>query len=109
MYFDFEDHRPDTPLMARPLTRLEQILLTIIAYLLVVIALIVYPRLPFVKAAEARRFAKLEELKNQQEDLNKHLTFAFAIPKLQLENLPPNPKLLSDESHPAQSRRRPPP
>jgi len=108
MYFDFEDHRPDTPLMARPLTRLEQILLTIIAYLLVVIALIVYPRLPFVKAAEARRLAKLEELKKQQEELNKHLQFAFAIPKVQLEKLPPRPKVLSDESHTAQSRERAP-
>ena len=58
MYFDFEDHRPDTPLLDRPLTRLEQILLTIIAYLLIVISMIIYPRLPFVKAAQA---ARLEE------------------------------------------------
>jgi TonB family protein len=108
MYFDFEDHRPDTPLMARPLTRLEQILLTIIAYLLIVIGLIVYPRLPFVKAAEAARLAKLEELKKQQEELNKHLEFAFAMPKVQLERLPQKPKVLSDESHTAQSRERAP-
>ena len=24
MYFDFEDHRPETPIIERPLTRLEQ-------------------------------------------------------------------------------------
>jgi hypothetical protein len=57
MYFDFEDRRPDTPLLDRPLTRLEQILLTIIAYLLIVIGLIVYPKLPFVKAAQAAESA----------------------------------------------------
>src|SRR5678815_5086766 len=81
MYFDFEDHRPDTPLLARPLTRLEQILLTIIAYLLIVISLIVYPRLPFVKAAQAARLEKLEqERKRQQEILQDRMQFAFAMP-----------------------------
>ena len=53
MYFDLEDRRPDTPLLERPLTRLEQILLTIIAYLLLVIAVIITPHLPFYKAYEA--------------------------------------------------------
>src|SRR6188474_910471 len=107
MYFDFEDHRPDTPLLARPLTRLEQILLTIIAYLLIVISLIVYPRLPFVKAAQAARLEKLEqERKRQQEILQDRMQFAFAMPKVEQQRLPPRPKVLSDESHTAQSPER---
>jgi TonB family protein len=109
MYFDFEDHRPDTPLLDRPLTRLEQILLTIIAYLLIVIGLIVYPKLPFVKAAEAARLQKLEEQrKRQQELLQDRMQFAFAMPKVQIQRLPQRPKVLSDESHTAQSPERAP-
>jgi len=109
MYFDFEDHRPDTPLLDRPLTSLEQILLTIIAYLLIVITMIVYPRLPFVKAAEAARLQKLdEERKREQERLQDRMQFAFAMPKVEMQRMPQRPKVLSDESHRAQSPERAP-
>ena len=105
MYFDFEDRRPDTPLLDRPLTRLEQILLTIIAYLLIVIGLIVYPKLPFVKAAEAARLEKLEQERKRMEDLRRQepMVYAFAMPKIERQRIPERPKVLSDESHTAQS------
>ena len=105
MYFDFEDRRPDTPLLDRPLTRLEQILLTIIAYLLIVIGLIVYPKLPFVKAAEAARLEKLEQERKRLEDLRRQepMIYAFAMPKIERQRIPERPKVLSDESHTAQS------
>src|SRR4029078_11250998 len=105
MYFDFEDRRPDTPLLDRPLTRLEQILLTIIAYLLIVIGLIVYPKLPFVKAAEAARLEKLEQEGKPMEDLRhpEPMVYAFAMPKIERQRIPERPKVLSDESHTAQS------
>src|SRR3954462_4711633 len=67
MYFDFEDRRPDTPILDRPLTRLEQILLTIIGYLLIVIGIITYPKLPFVRAAEAARLKALEQKRDELE------------------------------------------
>jgi TonB family protein len=108
MYFDFEDRRPDTPLLDRPLTRLEQVLLTIIAYLLVVIGLIVYPRLPFVRAAEAARLEKLQEQQKQRDALQDHMQYAFAMPKVEIQRMPQRPKVLSDESHTAQSRERAP-
>ena len=104
MYFDFEDHRPDTPLLDRPLTTLEQILLTIIAYLLIVIALIVYPRLPFVKAAEAARLAKLEEQqkKKEQEDLRDRAQFVFVQPQVEIRTkVPPKLAELSDRNRKA--------
>jgi TonB family protein len=107
MYFDFEDHRPETPILERPLTRLEQILLTIIAYLLIVIGLIVYPKLPFVRAAEAARLQKLEQIREKQQEQQQHLEYVFAMPKVQLERLPAKPKYLSDESHTAQTIERP--
>jgi TonB family protein len=108
MYFDFEDHRPDTPLLDRPLTRLEQLLLTIIAYLLIVIGLIVYPRLPFVKAAEAARLQKLAEERNRQEQQHEPIIYAFAMPKVAIPKVPERPKVLSDETHRAQSPERAP-
>src|SRR5437870_305454 len=104
MYFDFDDRRPETPLLERPLTRLEQMLLTIIAYLLVVIGLILYPRLPFVKAAEAARLAKLEEQRKERQDLQERMQYVFSTPKVEFERQPQKPRYLSDESHVAQTR-----
>lgn len=43
MYLDFEDHRPDTPHLPPGFSRLERILLTVVAYLVVVIAYLVTP------------------------------------------------------------------
>src|ERR1700709_2631059 len=103
MYFDFEDHRPETPILERPLTRLEQMLLTVIAYLLIVIALIIYPRLPYVKAAEAARLQKLEQERKLQEEKREPMQYVFAMPKVQIERQPKRPKFLSDESHTAQT------
>jgi TonB family protein len=108
MYFDFEDRRPDTPLLDRPLTRLEQILLTTVAYLLIVIGVILYPRLPFVKAAEAARLEKLEEQRKQRDELREDMKFAFAMPRVTPQREPEKPKFLSDESHVAASPKRTP-
>jgi TonB family protein len=103
MYFDLEDRRPDTPILDRPLTRLEQFLLTIIGYLLIVIAIIVYPKLPFVKAAEAARLKALQEERQRLEAMREPMQFVFAKPKVEMQRLPDRPKYLSDESHKAQS------
>jgi TonB family protein len=103
MYFDLEDRRPDTPILDRPLTRLEQVLLTIIAYLLMVIGMIVYPKLPFVKAAEAARLKALEQKREQIEAMREPMQFVFAKPKVEMQKMPDRPKFLSDESHRAQA------
>ena len=107
MYFDLEDHRPDTPILDRPLTRLEQILITIIAYLLIVIGLIITPHLPWVKAYEAAQKQKLEELRRQELEREKPLQYVFSIPKVQIEKMPQRPKFLSDESHTATTIEKP--
>jgi TonB family protein len=107
MYFDLEDRRPDTPILDRPLTRLEQVLLTIIAYLLIVIGIIVYPKLPFVKAAEAARLKALEQQRDQLEAQREPMQFVFAQPKVEPQKPPDRPKYLSDETHKAQTLERP--
>ena len=108
MYFDFEDRRPDTPILERPLTRLEQMLLTVIMYLLVVIALILYPRLPWVKEAEAARLQKLQEQQQkQQDDLRDRAQFVFVQPKVEIETkVPPKLAELSDRTRRAQTMER---
>jgi TonB family protein len=108
MYFDLEDQRPDTPILDRPLTRLEQVLLTIIGYLLIVIGLIVYPKLPFVKAAALARQQALERQKQQIERMREPMQFVFAKPKVELQRPPDRPKYLSDETHRAQAMEKAP-
>jgi TonB family protein len=107
MYFDLEDHRPDTPILDRPLTRLEQILITIIAYLLIVIGLIITPRLPWVKAYEAAQKQKLEAERLKELEREKPMQYVFSIPKVQIEKMPQRPKFLSDESHRATTMEKP--
>jgi TonB family protein len=110
MYFDFEDHRPDTPLLDRPLTRLEQLLLTVIAYLLIVIFVILYPRMPWVKAAEAARLQRLEEQRQkQQEEQRDQPRFVFVQPRVEMETkVPPTRAELSDRTRRAQTMERAP-
>ena len=61
MYFDFEDYRPDIPTLDRSLTQLEIVLLTVVVHLLVLISILAWPHLPFVKAMYAAQEQRLEE------------------------------------------------
>lgn len=106
MYFDLEDRRPDTPILERPLTSLEQVLLTIIAYLLLVIAIIITPRLPWVKAYEAAQKQKLEALRKQELEREKPLQYVFSMPKVQLQKID-RPKFLSDQNQKAMTMVKP--
>ena len=54
MYFDFEDHRPDTPTIPRPMSPREVVLITVILHLVVLVAILLGPQLPFVKASSKR-------------------------------------------------------
>src|SRR5688500_6123260 len=98
MYFDFEDHHPDIPTLPRSLTRLEVILLTVVTYLLVIIVALVWPELPMVKEAEARRAAaaeaqRLEDMKQQRENAR----FVFVQPRVEIQaQRPPERAELSD-------------
>ena len=98
MYFNFEDYRPDTPTLPRSLTRLEVALLTLVFYLSVVILLLVWPHLAFVKAWEAER---QQELAKQQQMLlerqREKARFVFVQPRVDLQARQPPPRAdLSD-------------
>ena len=98
MYFNFEDYRPDTPTLPRSLTRLEVCLLTVVVYLSIVIVMLVWPTLPFVKAWEAERLqeaAKQQEL--QRERQRDNARFVFVAPRVDLQaRKPPERAELSD-------------
>ena len=98
MYFNFEDFRPDTPTLPRSLTRLEVALLTVVFYLSVVILILVWPHLDFVKAMEAERQQQLA--KTQQELLEKqreNARFVFIQPRVDMQAPKPPPRAdLSD-------------
>src|SRR5687767_1135830 len=98
MYFNFEDYRPDTPTLPRSLTRLEVSLLTLVLYLCLVILLLVWPHLPFVKAWEAQRQQELVELEKKQLERRKDdARFVFIAPKVDVKApKPPDRAELSD-------------
>jgi TonB family protein len=111
MYFNFEDYRPDTPTLPRSLTRLEVILLTVVFYLSLVILMLVWPTLPWVRAAELRRQQIAEEvLKQQLERQRENQRFVFMQPRVDLKALkPPPPRSeLSDIDRRATTVERPP-
>jgi TonB family protein len=98
MYFNFEDYRPDTPTLPRSLTRLEVGLLTIVFYLSMVILLLVWPHLPFVKAWEAERQQQLAKLQQQElQHQRESPRFVFVAPRVDLQARQPPPRAeLSD-------------
>jgi TonB family protein len=83
MYFNFEDYRPDTPTLPRSLTRLEVVLLTIVVYLSIIILMLVWPQLPFVRAWEIeRQRAQAEQQKQQIERQRENARFVFVAPRV---------------------------
>jgi TonB family protein len=105
MYFDFEDLRPETPTLETPISRREAVLLTIILHLGIVILMLVWPNLPFVKAMYARQEQALEEEKQRElEDLRSRAQFVFVEPKVDLESkIAPKVADLSDKNRRAQT------
>jgi TonB family protein len=110
MYFDFEDYRPDTPTLARALTRREVVLITFNLHLLVVILILVAPRLPFVKAAQERRRQELAELEQARlEQQRQAARFVFVQPRVDIAAPKPPPRAdLSDVDRRARTVERAP-
>lgn len=98
MYFNFEDDRPDTPTLARPLSPREGVMASIILHLLAVIAVITLPALPFVKAAEEQRLREIEERQAREiERARENARFVFVRPRVEMPAPePPRRPELSD-------------
>jgi outer membrane biosynthesis protein TonB len=97
MYFDFEDHRPDTPTIPRPMSGREVVLITVNLHLLVLVGILLGPKLPFIKALEAKRQQAQAEAQRQLEDQRQSPRFVFVEPKVDIKALTPPPRAeLSD-------------
>ena len=107
MYFDFEDHRPDTPTIPRPMSAREVVLITVNLHLLLLVAILLGPKLPFIKALEARRElaqAELQRLAEQQK-----ARFVFVQPRVDIKApSPPRQADLSDLDRQARTVERAP-
>jgi TonB family protein len=109
MYFDFEDHRPDTPTIARSMSSREIVLITVNLHLLVLVAILLGPKLPFIKAIEARRQQAQAELRRQLDEQQKSARFVFVEPRLDLKApAPPRRAELSDLDRQARTVERAP-
>jgi len=108
MYFDFEDLRPETPHLEPPISRREAVLVAIIFHLGIVILMLVWPNLPFVKAMYARQEQALEEQRQRElDDLKSRAQFVFSQPTLNPPKPPPKVRDLSDQDSRLQTRERP--
>jgi len=109
MYFDFEDHRPDTPTIGRSMSTREVVLITVNLHLVFLVAILLGPKLPFVQAIIQRQQQAQEELQRQQLERQKESPrFVFMSPRLEKPVPPPPRAELSDIDRRARSRERAP-
>lgn len=110
MYFDFEDQRPDTPTIPRPLSRLEVVLLTVVFHMALLILILIGPELPWVKAFEAQRQQVEAQLRQQElERQRENARFVFVQPRVDIQALKPPPRAeLSDIDRQARTVERAP-
>ena len=110
MYFDFEDHRPETPSIARPMSTREVGLITVNLHLVVLVGILLGPRLPFVQRIIEQRQAEAEvERTRQQEDLQRERPrFVFMQPRMERPVPPPQRAEMSDVDRRARTVERAP-
>ena len=112
MYFDFEDNRPDTPSIPRPMSPREVVLITVNLHLVFLVAILLGPKIPFVqKIIEARQAEqeqeRLQELERQRQK-QEAPRFVFMQPRLERPVPPPKRGELSDIDRRARSVERAP-
>src|SRR5688572_18302790 len=109
MYFDFEDHRPDTPTIGTSMSAREVVLITVNLHLLVLVAILLGPRIPFIQAIIQRQQQAQEEVRRQEIERQKdQARFVFMSPRLQKPVPPPPRAELSDIDRRARSAERAP-
>ena len=109
MYFDFGDGHPDLERLPPALSPREGVMLTIIVHLLLIIAVLIVPEMPWVKAWRAAAEARRVEAIRQQRPPEQETRFVFVQPRVDLEALNPPPRApASDIDREAMTRERAP-
>ena len=105
MYFDLEGRHFDTPTVESAMTWRDQLLVSIILHVGVVLLIVIVPQLPFVQEAAERRAERLAALAEQQAELlqlqpqqEDDPTFVYMAPLSELEMTePPRPDAPSSD------------
>ena len=107
MYFDFGDYRPDTPSLDGAMSSRERIIISVFLHALIVAAILVAPRLPWVRAAaDAARQAALEQAALQPAEPEEE-RFVYVRPLAEVPVPEPPPRAeLSDQDREAAARER---
>jgi TonB family protein len=109
MYFNFEDNRPDTPRIPQPLSRREVVLLTINLHAFLLIAILLGPRIPWVREVLERQQQAIEErARLELERKRDQARFVFVQPRVDTTSKPPPLADLSDQDRRAASMQRAP-
>ena len=110
MYFNFEDDRPDTPRIPQPISRREVVLLTINIHAFVLIAILLGPKIPWVKEALERQQQEMQErARLALEQQRERPRFVFMQPRLDTPAPKPPPRAeLSDIDRQARTVERAP-
>ena len=109
MYFDFEDHRPDTPTIGRSMSTREVVLITVNLHLVFLVLILLGPKIPFIEAMLVRRQqAQEEEQRRQLERQKENARFVFMSPRIERPVPPPPRAELSDLDRRARSPERAP-
>jgi TonB family protein len=109
MYFDFEDLRPDTPTIGRTMSTREVVLITVNLHLVVLVAILLGPRIPFVRAILERQAQAQEQVRQAEVERQKeNARFVFMSPRLEKPTPPPQRAELSDIDRRARSAERAP-
>jgi len=91
MYFNFDDNRPDTPRIPQPLSRREVVLLTINLHAFLVIAILLGPRIPWVREMIERQQQAIAEQQRLAQERQERPRFVFMQPRLDLTSPKPPP------------------
>ena len=98
MYFNFEEDRPDTPRIPQPISRREVVLLTTNLHALLLIAILLGPKLPWVREAlERQQEVRAEQQRAELERQRERARFVFVQPRVDFAAPKPPPRAdLSD-------------
>jgi hypothetical protein len=109
MYFDLETSRPDTPTVDGAMSRREALLISLVAHVVILLAIWIVPTLPFVQEAIQRRtedMVRRQEqqlaLQRQQEQEERRIVFVEPLFDV-LSPTPPEQGFLSDEDRVARA------
>jgi hypothetical protein len=110
MYFEIEDHRPDTPRLDSSFSRRESIVYSVLGHGFLILALWYLPQLPFIRdAMERARQAALEQQRQLEQQQRDNARFVFVQPRIDTPapKAPPRAEL-SDQDRLAQTLKRAP-